>query len=67
MKINELLAGEFKIYTSIEEQAMLDKLKSPAFLHTFTEREQVIIEGMIRKSLVIKLGMENPRVIANEF
>ena len=65
MKINELING-FKIYTSLEEQAMLEKLQAPAFLNTFNERERFIIEGMIRKSLVIKIGTTNPKVIANE-
>lgn len=66
MKINELLQG-FSIYTSNEEALMLEKLQEPALLHSFSEREQVIIEGMIRKSLVIKIGNSNPKVIANEF
>jgi hypothetical protein len=65
MKINELLTG-FSIYKSLEEEAMLKKLQAPAFLNTFSERERFIIEGMIRKSLVIKIGHTNPKVIANE-
>ncbi len=65
MKINELLNG-FSIFTSLEEQEMLKKLQAPVFLNTFSEREKFIIEGMIRKSLVIKIGNNNPRVIANE-
>ena len=66
MKINELLGG-FSIYTSLEEERVLKKLNSPMFLSDFSDREQVIIEGMIRKSLVIKLGSKNPKVVANEF
>jgi hypothetical protein len=66
MKINELLQG-FSIYTSLEEEQVLKKLASPAFLSDFNEREQVIIEGMVRKSLVIKIGNKNPKVVANEF
>jgi hypothetical protein len=66
MKINELLQG-FSIYTSLEEEQVLKKLNIPEYLSTFSEREQVIIEGMIRKSLVIKLGDRNPKVVANEF
>jgi hypothetical protein len=66
MKINELLQG-FSIYTSLEEERVLKKLGSPAFLSDFSEREQVIIEGMVRKSLVIKIGSKNPKVVANEF
>ena len=66
MKINELLQG-FSIYTSLEEECVLKKLSSPAYLSEFSDREQVIIEGMIRKSLVIKIGNKNPKVVANEF
>ncbi len=66
MKINELL-GEFTIWRSKEEDDMLARLENAVFLKSFTEREQVIIEGLIRKSLVIKVGDINPRVIANEF
>lgn len=65
MKINELLNG-FTIYTSLEEDKVLSKLQNPVYLSTFNEREQVVIENLVRKSLVIKIGQENPRVIANE-
>ena len=64
MKINELLHG-FSIFTNNEEQQLLDKLSNVAFLNEFSDREQVIIEGLIRKSLVIKIGMRNPQVVAN--
>lgn len=65
MKINELLS-DFCVFTSREEDAVLEKLKNTAYLNTFSEREQVVIEGLVRKSLVIKIGQHNPRVIANE-
>jgi hypothetical protein len=32
-----------------------------------TERERVIAETMIRKSLLIKIGHEDPSVVANEY
>ena len=66
MKINELVEG-FEIFKTNEERALLDKLKNVNFLSSFSDHEQFIIEGMVRKSLVIKIGTENPRVIANEF
>lgn len=65
MKINELLTG-FKIYTSKEEDDMLEKLVAPVYLNSFSDRDKFVIEGLIRKSLVIKIGNDNPRVIANE-
>lgn len=66
MKINELLNG-FTIYTTREEDAMLERLQTAVPLSAFNERDQFIIEGMIRKSLIIKIGHTNPRVVANEF
>lgn len=65
MKINELIKN-FEIYTSNEEKAVLEKLGTAKSFMSFSERDQFTIEGMIRKSLVIKIGHENPYVIANE-
>jgi len=66
MKINELI-GDFKIFTSREEAALLERLNNMVYLNSFNEHDRFTIEGMIRKSLVIKIGTDNPRVIANEF
>jgi hypothetical protein len=66
MKINELLNG-FTIYTTREEDAMMQRLQTAVPLSSFNEHEQFVIEGMIRKSLIIKVGSNNPRVVANEF
>lgn len=65
MKINELIK-EFEVYTSNEEKRMLEQLTSVRSLSSFSERDQFTIESLIRKSLVIKVGDINPRVIANE-
>jgi len=66
MKLNDLVKT-FEIYKTNEEQQMLEKLDYPKLLSSFNEHEQFIIEGMIRKSLVIKIGDTDPKVIANEF
>jgi hypothetical protein len=66
MKLNELVKT-FEIYTSNEERNMLKKLDYPRLLSSFSERDQFTIEGMIRKSLVIKIGDKDPKIIANEF
>ncbi len=66
MRLNELISG-FEIFTSNEEKAMLKHLDNVTYLSSFSEREQVVIEQLIRKSLVIKIGTTNPKVIANEF
>jgi hypothetical protein len=65
MKINEILS-QFEIYTSNEEARMLKELTYARPLSSFDERDQFTIEGLVRKSLVIKIGDTNPRVIANE-
>ena len=65
MKINELIK-EFEVYTSNEEKRVLEQLTHVRQLSSFSERDQFTIESLIRKSLVIKVGSINPRVIANE-
>jgi hypothetical protein len=66
MKLNELVKT-FEIYTSNEEKSVLQRLHYPQPLSNFNEHDKFVIEGLIRKSLVIRIGQENPKVIANEF
>ncbi len=66
MKLNELVKS-FEIYTSNEEKSVLKRLQYPQSLSNFSEHDKFVIEGLIRKSLVIKIGQDNPKVIANEF
>lgn len=81
MKISELLVGfeeahspkskyalidDFEIWTTLEEAEILKKLTKPVKLSTLSEHEQFKIEAMIRKSLVTKIGMSDPTVVANE-
>lgn len=65
MKINELIKS-FEIWTSIEERELLNRLKTPVRLSTLPERDQQVAESLIRKSLLIKLGHKDPKVVANE-
>jgi hypothetical protein len=65
MKINELLSG-FEIWTTNEEAKLLEKLQHPVKLSTLSETEQFRVQAMIRKSLVTKVGMEDPTIVANE-
>lgn len=65
MKINELI-GDFKIWTTNEESELLEKLQTPVKLASLTEQEQFRIQAMIRKSLVTKIGHNDPSVVANE-
>ena len=66
MNINEFISG-FEIYTTNEEREVLDRLTRPIKLTTLNERERVIVENMIRKSLVIKIGHTDPSVVKNEY
>jgi hypothetical protein len=65
MKMNELISS-FEIWTTNEEAVLLKKLKTPIKLSQLDEHEQFRVEAMIRKSLVTKVGMDNPTVVANE-
>jgi hypothetical protein len=65
MKINELL-GEFGIYTTNEEGQLLKKLQQPVKLRQLSEHDQFIVQAMIRKSLVSKIGHKDPTIVANE-
>lgn len=64
MKINELVRS-FEIWTTNEERALLRKLDRPTLLSMLPERDQQVAEGLIRKSLLIKIGEVNPKVVAN--
>jgi hypothetical protein len=55
MRINELISS-FEIYTSNEEKSVLEQITKPLPLESFKEREQVIIQNLVRKSLVSKLS-----------
>lgn len=65
MKINELI-NSFEIWTSKEESELLEKLKKPIKLSHLNEHDKVNVQNMIRKSLVTKIGFDDPSVVANE-
>lgn len=65
MKINDLIS-DFEIFTTNDEKKLLERLKSPIKLSSLTDREQCIAETMIRKSLLKKIGFNDPTVVANE-
>lgn len=59
MKINELIK-EFDIYTSREEQALLNKLGSkPVRYKDLQEHDQFIADSLIRKSLITKINNQS--------
>lgn len=65
MKLTELI-NDFYIWSSNEEQTLLDSITEPRYISSFSEHEQVILERLIRKSLVRKIGFENPMVVGND-
>lgn len=64
MKLSEV----FSIYTTNEEQTLLDKISDIVPIESYTEREQFIIENLIRKSLVTKVKHnQSYLVVKNEY
>ena len=55
MKINELIKS-FDIFTSNEEQQILERMEKPLPLSSFTEREQFVIKNLTYKSLVTTIN-----------
>lgn len=54
MKLNDLIS-DFEIAMSNEEKGILEQFDGVMEPEQFTEREQRIIENMIRKSVVTKI------------
>jgi hypothetical protein len=65
MKINELITS-FEVWTTNEERRLLKKLDKPVKLRSLSEEDQFKIASMIRKSLVTKVGFDDPSVVKNE-
>lgn len=66
MKVNELI-NDFDIFVTNEERIVLDMLQEPVYYTTLTERQRNLVDSLVRKSLVTRMGFDNPRVVANEF
>lgn len=64
MKVNELLSN-FTIALSNEEAKVLETVKGIMSLQSFSEREQFIIENLIRKSMISKI-MHNGNVLVTK-
>lgn len=62
MKLNELIL-DFEIALTNEEKSILEKMQSVAPLDSYEEREQFIIEGLIRKSIVSKVVQKNQTLV----
>ena len=67
MRVSELL-DSFEVYTTNEEARLLNSLDNTRkLLSSFNEREQVILQNLINKSLVSKIRENNSiMVVKNE-
>jgi hypothetical protein len=66
MKIDEVLE-QFSIFTTNEEQQVLDRIEDIRPMEAYTEREKFVIENLVRKSLVSKVKQQNVyMVVKNE-
>lgn len=63
MKLNELIT-EFDIYMTNEERALYEQLDQVVPLISFSERQRVIVNNLIRKSLVSKIQHNNQIMVA---
>jgi len=58
MRLNELIS-DFVIAVTNEEETVMQKLSRPLPFDSFSERDQFILENLIRKSLVSKVRHNN--------
>lgn len=66
MKINELISN-FEIFVTNEELAILESITELTPLSSFQEREQEVINNLIRKSIVKRVRHHNEiMVIKND-
>ena len=62
MKISNLIK-EFEIFTTNEEKQILDKIHSPCYIDAFNDREQFVIENLVKKSLLSKVQIRGSIVV----
>lgn len=62
MKICEIEDGT-KIMVSNEEKSVMQKIKDFAMIETFNEREQYIIDSLVKKSLVTRVSRNNSYLV----
>ena len=69
MKVSELISN-FEIFVTNEEKSLLENLGTePLPLSSFTEHDQVIINNLIRKSVISKIVVNKSSVMVmkNDF
>lgn len=67
MKLNELIT-DFTIYLTNEEKSLLETVNGLTPLSKYQEREQIIIDNLIRKSVLTKVIYNNQiMVMTNDY
>jgi hypothetical protein len=67
MKLNELIT-DFTIYLTNEERDLLENVGGLTPLNQFQEREQIVINNLIRKSVLTKVIYNNQvMVMTNDY
>lgn len=67
MKLNELIY-DFTVYTTNEEKRILESIDNISFLDSFDERQQIIIDNLIKKNLLSKfIHKGRTMVLKNEY
>lgn len=67
MKLKELLSSK-NIFTTNEEQELLNSLDTPCFYESFQPRQQFVIDSLVRKNLISKVRRDSGTVVVkNEF
>jgi hypothetical protein len=67
MKISNLIS-DFEIYTTNEQKELLEDINGLVPMSSFDERQQVIINELIRKSILSKVLYNNSvMVVKNDF
>ena len=61
MKINELIIKN--TYKTNEEKQLLASIDAPRSLGSFPEREQTIINNLIRKSIISKVQTQSGTIV----
>jgi hypothetical protein len=62
MRLDDVLR-QFEIAITNEERKVLDKLTKPEYIKDFQEREQFVLENLIRKSLVSRVFYKGEVVV----
>lgn len=63
MRLNELMSG-VSVYVTNEERKILNKITHPCYIDTFDEREQFVIENLIKKNLLVKTSSKGSTLVA---